>query len=238
MKRYITTSNWFFGGIVCLLITAGLCYLWYNHSIEPYKQAASELTQQVRQSENTQRADTNVIEQAADVPVTKTKEPRKTTLFSTKKQTKMTDTVVNKIESKSTVLSETQNKFHVSPFGLGPYPKIPEEWNEPNLWDITTSLNEELLERVCIKMWNEGKRYDGIGIDANGLIHPIIQGTVYVKWGENAEGKYIIRFLGHPDDFPPEGAPYRYQQKNDFPPGIKILDWYFDAIDPYEYLNL
>ena len=32
-----TTGKLVFCGIICLLIVAGACYLWYNHSIAPYE---------------------------------------------------------------------------------------------------------------------------------------------------------------------------------------------------------
>ena len=68
MTRDIIPIKWIFGAIALLIIVAGACYLWYQHSLADERKAAAEATELARQWELTQKADTeNKSDQAADV---------------------------------------------------------------------------------------------------------------------------------------------------------------------------
>ena len=151
MIRDIITNKWIIGAIVFLIVFGVVCVLWYRYDTAPYKQAASEAAEVAREWEATQKA-----EQAADTPM-ESKVP------TTEKPT-------TEATTPDTVSEETEKKaaeVRVSPYGLGPYPKVPKEWKFPNLWATVKSKNEELLERVHIKAWNDGKRYSSIGMEAD-----------------------------------------------------------------------
>lgn len=67
MYRDIFTNKWTLGGFGFLVIFAGLCYLWYQHTTAPYREQTTEPTQIIRQSEKQRIATTaNNREQAAD----------------------------------------------------------------------------------------------------------------------------------------------------------------------------
>lgn len=135
----------------------------------------------------------------------------------------------------------------VSPFGFGPYPEVPEGYPNPNLWDYAEALYEfsperardwELRERVCIKLWKQGKRSESVAME-NGLVYPCYPNTVYVRWGESIDENgnsvaYIKELLApvsmshHADDF-----------DNDIiPPGVTVITYDEGGIDPYTFLNL
>ena len=135
----------------------------------------------------------------------------------------------------------------VSPHGFGPYPEVPEGYPNPNLWDYAEALYEfsperardwELRERVCIKLWKQGKRSESVAME-NGLVYPCYPNTVYVRWGESIDENgnsvaYIKELLApasmshHADDF-----------DNDIIPlGVTVIPYDEGGIDPYTFLNL
>ncbi len=135
----------------------------------------------------------------------------------------------------------------VSPFGFGPYPELPPGYPNPNLWDYADALYElspkrahdwELRERVCIKLWKQGKRSEGVAME-NGLVYPCYENTVYIRWDEYIDDDgtpvaYITELLGSPsvarylDDF----------DNNIIPPGVTVIPYDEGGIDPYTFLNL
>ena len=142
---------------------------------------------------------------------------------------------------------EPAEDIPVSPFGFGPYPKVPEGYPNPNLWDYAEALYEfsperardwELRERVCIELWKQGKQSESVAME-NGLVYPCYPNTVYVRWGESIDEKgnpvaYIKELLApasmshHTDDF-----------DNDIiPPGVTVIPYDEGGIDPYTFLNL
>ena len=81
---------------------------------------------------------------------------------------------------------ETTTEKLVSPFGFGPYPEIPVGFPYPNPWDsegLTHRQAEisELLSRIHIKLWNQGKRPDGLSFE-DGLVYATYPNTIYVEW--------------------------------------------------------
>ena len=83
----------------------------------------------------------------------------------------------------------------MSPFGLGPLPGIPKEWDAPYLWKNCDSIEDELLTRVIIKMHNEGTRsiYSSVGIDhSTGFITPLEYGSVLVEYETDENGDQSI----------------------------------------------
>ena len=146
-----------------------------------------------------------------------------------------------------------QNSTDVSPHGLGPYPILPIGWN-PNTFNRDLTIGQELIERVRIKLFNEGTNsYGGIRNPRTGLVYPITLDHVYIKWGQivlpsRGSTKYAMSIRGHPDivtqiretartrlsDLPEQFRPIT---ENDIPSSVKILTD-SDGIDPYEFLNL
>ena len=146
------------------------------------------------------------------------------------------------------VVEETQP---VSPFGFGPYPEVPSDYPETVIWeeDIEANISQygseamkaaELMDRILIKLWNQGHRATSASMSSNGLVYPSFPNTVFVQWEyiEELDGttsRYAGRISGYhgmPDsvlDNLGEGI---------VPPGITVLDYNSDAIDPYTFLNL
>ena len=131
----------------------------------------------------------------------------------------------------------------VSPYGFGPYPPLPEGW-PPDIWP-RQSATHELMMRVEIKLAHQGIDVRGSVMD-NGLVYPMIPGTVHIKWeeylGPPGIVRYIATMIGDPaacnrieaiveakgDDF----------TEADIPSDIKVVPFEEGGIDAYEFLGL
>ena len=219
---------WILGGIALLIIIAGACYLWYQHSLADERKAASDAQKLLRQSEIEKSEKSKVAEQAADAPAES----------NTPTAEKTTADGQTAAETTADAEAADEPVVKVSPFGLGPYPELPEGWSS-GYWETRKTINHELLTRVIIKMINDGKRskYSSVGIDhGTGLILPIEYGSilVYYETDENGEQR-IWRTTGHPTDVPPGAI---YTRASEIPSHLKIVTVDDIAIDPYEYLGL
>ena len=131
----------------------------------------------------------------------------------------------------------------VSPYGFGPFPEVPSDYPDQDVWSETAlrsmEPDHELISRVRIELWNQGVRTIG-GVYDNGhrLIYPIIDDVVYIAWSDNLgiDGKpYVRRQLTTPavsDQY------YDDIQKGTFPPHLTIYEFPDGGIDPYEFLGL
>ncbi len=217
MTRGIYTK-WIIGAVFILLIVATGCILYYQQTTAADKQAAAQADKLLE----TWKAN-------------KTKPPTPAEPESTKPTAENSTPTAEKPTTDEEVATTEIGIQNVSPFGLGPYPKVPEEWNEPNLWEECDTIEAELLERVCIIMHNEGKRYSSIGMEADGLITVVERGTVIVQWETAPDGtQRIWRVLADPKDLP-QGI---YTSLSHFPTHLNVVNREDVAIDPYEYLGI
>ena len=134
-------------------------------------------------------------------------------------------------------------------FGFGVYPEIPPDYREPDVWerieeraltDPSGAEKQELMARVCIKLWQQGLHAEGVVYKSKtGLIYPLYPNTAYIKWDvwEEEDGtlsRYPARVMGGPgvggyeEDFA-EGI---------IPPHITVIDYEEAGIDPYQFLDL
>ena len=140
---------------------------------------------------------------------------------------------------------ETENEagpYGVSPFGFGPFPEIPPDYPDQDIWDdIRTSTGmepySELVIRTRIALWNQGIHTVGAMRDNTyNLIYPIIDDVVYIKWADNLgpEGEpYVQRVLTSPT------TEDNYDlHKGIFPPHLTIYEFPDGGIDPYDFLGL
>lgn len=122
IKYYPTTSQWISGGIICLLLVGGLCYLWYNHSIAPYKQEAADTAEAVRQWKKNQKADAKIVaEDKTNIPaesITQTAEKSIT-------ETVSTETEDIAIGDPKNVFVETQHSENTDTVEVSSFGSIP-----------------------------------------------------------------------------------------------------------------
>lgn len=221
-------TKWIIGGISLLIsITAG-CILWYQYTTSQFKKQYGEPNKilQIWKPEQQKEAHITTETTSPNAPV------GSITQNAEKPLTKTTQ------DTKTTATEKPMPKM--SPFGLGPYPEIPEDWNTPYLWNGCDTIQDELLTRVIIKMHNEGvySKYGSVGIDHDtGLITPIEYGTVLVEYETNGKGEQVIwRVNGHPSEVPSDAITI-WKRVTDIPSHLKVVTPEEVSIDPYEYLG-
>lgn len=263
IKYYPTISQWVLGGIICLLLVAGLCYLWYNHSIAPYKQEAADTAEEVRQwEENQKQWEENQKAGADNVTKDKTSTPAESTTQTSEKpitETISTETEDITVGAPKNVLAEIQHSENtdaatVSPYGFGPYPEIPEGYPLKASWLYMEEHKEkfnddfwriqELMSRVLIKLYNQGDtRFTGASVH-NGLVLPQYSNVAYVYLKEDqteewTEGGDILeidsKFSRILGDISEEDK--EKIRNGEKPPGIEIRS-FSDGINPYTFLGL
>lgn len=241
-------TKWIIGGILSLIIVAGACYLWYQHDTAPYKQEAAETTEVAREWEAAQKAEAkNKVEQATDV----------TSVESNTLTTEKSITKTNAEVAKDTAPTQAQNDapaetaetadVQVSPFGFGPYPEVPADYFRQPSWlkypngvpgDAAGPF--EIMDRVLIKLWNQGhKNITGASYSPGGKVYPHYANTAYVSYGEKIilpDGTVHQRIRvvkGGPDI-----APFVKQiEKGNTPAHVKLLDYDSAGIDPHIFLK-
>ena len=137
------------------------------------------------------------------------------------------------------VLDPIDEEVRISPFGFGPYPEIPEGFPFDNPWDVpTTNATFELMHRVQIKLWNEGKRPEGMTWE-KGRVYPIYPNTIYVEWDYfDAEDGSMERYISEvtAGTLSPEAD--ALLDEGIIPPGVTVYKYSEAGIDPYSYLGL
>ncbi len=172
----------------------------------------------------------------------------------------VTEAIKELIEAKKELI-----EFNHSPFGFGPYPKVPVDYpyrEEVQTWDDSTPRHE-LLVRVRIKLWEQGIQTEGAMFDSNGLIYVSIPGVLYVKWVYGVPGapkyygrQYAGRIFGNGEtakewkssyltdrrfvrtDITPEEIDVSGTKVYVYPNGTKVYEYPDGGIDPYEFLGL
>ena len=255
MSRDILTNKWVLGGVSFLIVLSVACVLWYQHDTADERKAAAEAEELLRQSEAAKKvSDTDgETEQAADVAPAESETPT-----AEKPVNKNTAEVGNNTEAETQQQSETPSETEtvsearVSPYGFGPYPKIPPGYRAPNIFDKPLSRDQELMMRVDVKLWQQGIHTEGIRISGKtGLVYPSVQGTIYVTWSDfhlpdGSVEKVAQSLSGHGDtvDSLPRGlseyseifVPKHIVFKKNIPSHITVLE-HSEGIDPYQFLK-
>lgn len=243
------SNKWILGGIALLIIIAGGCYLWYQHSPADERKAASDAQKLLRQSEIEKSEKSKVAEQAADAPAESDKP-------AAEKPTTDTTPLTDKTEMSQTetpAQNAAAGDVPVSPFGFGPYPEIPPDFPFQDIFDRTpyqskTNPNYELMHRVWVELWKRGEKVEGTQTsNRTGLFYPAIPGTIYVEWVPRWKiaglevGRRIRAIKRSSDDMKRLQA-IRQQVgrpllESDIPAGIKVLEM-SEGINPYTFLDL
>lgn len=143
---------------------------------------------------------------------------------------------------------ESAEDVPVSPFGFGPYPEVPADYFGEPIWmrdpDIFSEFpnearkNIELIDRVLVKLWQQGDREIVGGSTYNGKVYPHYDNVVYVRWKayelpDGSVHRYISREIGAG-----EGPTSDDIVTGNIPPNFKVVDLDDAGFDPYQFLNL
>ena len=149
-------------------------------------------------------------------------------------------------EEKQTLAEEVADELpRESVFGLGPLPDIPPDFPRQNMWEhiersSRTSIGHELIGRVLIKYWNQGKKTaSGVLAGDNGRVYPLWKDTVYVEWAElELEDGTTDRYLSH---YMCHGSLGSYEdsvENGTQPSWLKVVPYEEGGVDPYSFLDL
>ena len=264
MTRDIITNKWFIGAIAFLIIFAGACYLWYQHDTAPYRQEAAETAKLLRQQEAAKKVDNKSEgEQGIDASVeSKTLTTEKPINGSTAEVKNNTEAAGQQQSETSAQTAETAD-VQVSPYGFGPYPEVPEGFIEnvgTPIWvdiarfgplspDIINVRNQELMDRVMIKLWQEdpGKqRYMEGAFYRNGKVYVNYSNRAYVRYKtiefpDGTTNRVITSWTAGTLESPTPDPVNPFQSNSDqIPSEIELIDLDKEdpGINPYDFLGL
>ena len=267
MFRDLLSSRLIQGGMVFFVLVVGgsLLYSWHVHrtTIAEFKPIPQSV---VSSPENTVPTNTAPVVFQND-GITNT--PNETTAVETIDETEALDlTDAFLPDDMATAETPAEEEVVVSPYGFGPYPEIPADYPSdrrnafPWLWSEekkaksearhTKFLEErgssfteylkryELMGRVGIKMWNEGRDFSGITTShRTGLFYPDEPNVLYVKWRETTDPNgEVRRYMGKTIGSALQNMPIAAMQGREPPPDWIEIRSLNDGIDPYEYLGL
>ena len=249
MIRYIVLNKWFFFGFGFLVIFAGLCYLWFQHTTTSYKRDLLESEGVVLQTDTPQNLHRSI---ETEVSVSKMSDSVANTSAPTEMMAVKTGVIVKNVDQNETTKLIQKHEpetaeVRVSPHGFGPYPEIPADYPRQDLWDYPdfVTAEHELLLRVQVKLWKQGVQTAGGGM-IDGRIYPNIPGTVYIKWENRVRTdgtveRYALRMYGDPyagkilrDIINLKGELH----ENDIPKEINVIEADEGGIDPYQFLDI
>lgn len=255
LRDYLTNIK-FLGAIGFLIVLSVACMLWYQYDTAHDRQELLKEEKLLRQQQISQNTDTDI--ETEQIPVESATQSTekvsnqdiaslKTTLRKSLIDMNKPKFVNVNVDGRDIIVDTTVYPYmEESPFGFGPYPKIPAGWNgfaiwmtEKNTYDMMPDQykkNMELMARVTIKLWNEGRRdFTSSTLDrVNGKVYLNIPNTVYIKVVEDVQTdgsvtKRITRKKGY--------VPQDVDLLNP-PSHITVLDYDSSGIDPYKYLNI
>lgn len=135
----------------------------------------------------------------------------------------------------------TSEPAGMSPHGFGAYPEVP-EGTLIGTFDETQSVQQELLGRVLVKLWNDGDRHIGGWVSGEtGKVYPYYHDVIYVKYetefneiiGKNETN--ITEATSSPLITP---VVLDSILQGNIPTGYKLIDIDNTGINPYEFLDL
>ena len=258
MSRDFLTNKWIIGSFLLLIIIAGGCYLWYQHSLTDDRKAAADAAEYARRLEN-QKAKQKA---ATETETTSTQAPAKNNTAekpSTDNEMR-NNTEAETLQQSGTSAQTAETKdVRVSKFGFGPYPELPPDFPWQDLFDppyYSEDPNDpykdepdyELMHRVRVELWKRGEKVEGMQTSRKwGLFYPAIPGTIYVEWAPRWKiaglkvGRRIRSMKGHADDTKRLQAIRQQVRRplleSDIPSDMKVLDM-SEGINPYTFLDL
>ncbi len=260
MQRILITGVIF----TCIIITVG-SFVWSRQVKEEIKQSEFEhekFLSKIKEEEKQEPIDADLTLKDTYLNSTSDSLSYEWTSFLKEvreKQERKTQSNVETQNDGSLSLPLDENKLQsdlrTSPFGFGPYPKIPEDypydvaWENPGVAKMPSSRQRtfEILSRVRVKLWNNGERdITGLKFDINQKVYLLYPRTVYVRYskldviddmsnGSPSRLSVISDSFGGGDITPSE---YVKIAEGETPESIRILDYDSEGIDPYEFLGL
>ena len=137
----------------------------------------------------------------------------------------------------------------VSPFGYGPYPEVPSDYFGEPIWVRKPHIlsdfpdearrNIELIDRVLVKLWQQGHRGIVGGSTFDGKIYPHYDDVVYVRWKETAQPDgSVLSSLWQIGGYEGPDLTSEDFRTGNIPSNLEVIDLDDAGYDPYQFLNL
>lgn len=248
-------SSWgiIFGFAFFVLIVGGVqWYSWHDHRDSAAEMArTSQFLQQLRNKKDARTTqDTTIPTDAETLESAETSIETDDTSSEMSEKTEALPVFDDLIDAflPNDIVTEDREEpedVPVSPHGFGPYPEVPIDY--PKLmtptwikYDGQQSRDFELMDRVLIKLWNQGDHDVSGAFMKNGFVYPLYPNTAYVTYdyADMLDGTFrrFIRSangpLGTTPILPPEGGPPV------LPEGVEAMDMDNAGINPYKFLDL
>ena len=260
MYRDFLINKWIIGGFLLLIIIAGGCYLWYQHSLANDRKAAADAQQLLRQSEIEQKAKAK----SSTAEIASTQAPAESTTLTAENSPTDIIPVTKDVEptqaqTGATAENRETAEVRVSPYGFGPYPEVPEGFIDAvgkPFWLLPDELlrqrrkppsrNVELMQRVMVKLWKQGRTDVEAAFMDGDKVRVHFKNRAYVRYNtvttlDGKEVKYISSWragnsVSQPQPQPGDAYPPGEQ---DVSPGVELIDMDEEpGINPYEFLGL
>ena len=240
--------------VLSILIVAGVYFgsHWYYGDVEPVKiPEVSTPTHPLPKNLSSSEVDLSGLQGESLPPQTES------TLTVSSAEVESVDDFLAELsdEEKALLTAEVvEEPQRVSPFGFGPYPQVPSDFPHEPIWEEDPDYPEgdeefgsdfmrdmELIDRVLIKLWNQGHRATSAKMDSSDIVYPGYPDTVYVTWAYTEEpdgtmSRYASEISSGPDV--PLSIHDTISEEGIIPFGIKELSHDANGIDPYTFLNL
>lgn len=210
-----------------------------------------EKDQQAQQKRSTETQETSTSTPAeSDTP--QNAEKHVTNATSVTKETEATHGQTGAAAEKTETAA-----VHVSPHGFGPYPEVPQDFinalGTPSILLYqkygggTPSPNHELMQRVMIKLWKQGRTDVQSAFMDGDRVRVHFKNRAYVKYStyktvDGKEVRYITSWRSGKSVSPPpppQPGNQRPPGEEDISPGVELIDMDKEpGIDPYEFLGL
>ena len=253
MNYIIFTEKWFIGCIIFIIVFAFTCHLWRMNDIASFKKQLLPTDSINPQDNQSIKKEKKIVQRTSPIEDTMTGKNKKieNRSYSLNDEydlkEKITEVILTKEETtnKGYDLDYPNNvELRISPFGFGPYPEIPDGFPFKDPWLSVANATDtqarisELIHRVHIKLWNEGKRPEGLSYE-NGVIYATYPNTIYVTWeyDENEDGT-IERYPSEVTSGTLSDEANALLDEGLIPPDVIVYDHNEVGIDPYNYLEL
>ena len=264
MSKRLFLNKWTI--VVCIAVIAGTCFILYQYSsskrFDKYLESEQQQLDALRENQlNTPSNNSDIKSTNGQLDQNESNKSddindisNHTNNINANNLNDDLDQDDQSLRSVDVPKTSSSNNDRVSPFGFGKYPDIPETYRDlggvEDIWgyfeklaetDPDTAREQELAERVMIKLWSQGKHAIG-GKTINGKFYPDFPNTVYVEWDtEKLEDGTIERFpvrVGGDPSFSAYEMEFFDSDGTEFPSRFTMLDYDKDGINPYEFLNL
>ena len=241
MFRYLLSSRWFQGGFAFFVLCVGGSLLYSRHVHRTTEAEFGKRPQPVVSIEN-RSPSTNTApvdfqtEGVTNTPEKNTDPPMSNATEALPNETETFDVADAFLPDDMVSEEASAEEVPVSPFGFGPYPEVPVDYPYKDPFALSiggcSTKELELIERVLIKLWNQGNTNITGGFFMSGKVYPNYSETAYTRQTGNGENGGFM-YIGSPDFPEPDLESIQLGKIKG-----QILDLDSSGIEPYSFLGL